>query len=562
MRAQGPWLAGSKSLRLSNADYALRIHDDGSTFLHVDNGHVMKRIKLTRCPFLRPRAVSVAVIVFSIAFTFLGQSGLVLYTTKSKEKYEDGTSSHLSADRDKHHALPPSCPGEKHCPPTTNTTVFHIQKFLNNRRITKIRILGERHSGTTFFEEYLKRCFPTIDVQGYLLARKHWFQPTPKFVKQVASKYGPEGLAPTFLDENLALNMPQLAKQAIADKRGIGGTQPLPSVTWWDISQRLHPETVFEDTLVIVFFRNPYQWMEAMRLKPHHWPNHCNITMKQGLNVQQYRNIAPNIDLHSQSRPRRSRRLQDSQNDFQDSGAKQLSTTHTKAGGKIITKSLYQMEPLSWDEFVTRPMILVEESKNSTKDKGVDRICQKGYPFGAISPCDYSREYLPPHIPVPANHMMRKYAARLPASANDVVYELRRDRPNNSKLGDIYNDDNDYGNSDLGNPTRYKPYQHPLELRAAKIRNFLGVPKYWKLGGFVSVRYESIVRDGAAIFVEELSKILDVPKPQCPSADGSQPKQRPPRALDPKFTRWITQHTDWEEESRIGYAPEDENGAI
>jgi hypothetical protein len=64
------------------------------------------------------------------------------------------------------------------------------------------------------------------------------------------------------------------------------------------------------------------------------------------------------------------------------------------------------------------------------------------------------------------------------------------------------------------------------------------------------------------VLIQQLAHILGVP-PQCPPSSSFspkralllQPKQRPPRILDPTFVDWITQHADWDQEARVGYYP-------
>lgn len=89
----------------------------------------------------------------------------------------------------------------------------------NAAEIKAISILGERNSGTTWMYEHLKECFDhSIPVNRQLTRYKHWFQ-----------------------DEH------------IVDNRVTNGT------------------------LVLAMFRNPFEWIEAMRARPHHASEHIHL---------------------------------------------------------------------------------------------------------------------------------------------------------------------------------------------------------------------------------------------------------------------------------------------
>ena len=83
----------------------------------------------------------------------------------------------------------------------------------NNKTVEKIILLGERHSGTNWITDYLTSCFD-IKVDNHYKRYKHWFQE--------------------------------------------------------DDIERV-PE---QSAVVIVMFRDPFDWIEAMRVEPHHSPYH------------------------------------------------------------------------------------------------------------------------------------------------------------------------------------------------------------------------------------------------------------------------------------------------
>lgn len=87
------------------------------------------------------------------------------------------------------------------------------------KSIKEIHFLGERHCGTNWIYNHLRDCFgQQIPVLRHLSRYKHWFQ--------------------------------------------------------FDNPKRLQSKN---SSLVIAQFRNPYEWVEAMRQVPHHAPLHINL---------------------------------------------------------------------------------------------------------------------------------------------------------------------------------------------------------------------------------------------------------------------------------------------
>ena len=65
---------------------------------------------------------------------------------------------------------------------------IHILRPGSIKNIKNIIILGERHSGTTFFTKYLNHCFRgQIEVRDTFVNNKHWFQPGPEYLLRVTS---------------------------------------------------------------------------------------------------------------------------------------------------------------------------------------------------------------------------------------------------------------------------------------------------------------------------------------------------------------------------------------
>ena len=106
--------------------------------------------------------------------------------------------------------------------------------------VKRIIVLGERHSGTTFFTKYLSNCFPNVNVRDTFINNKHWMQHGPDYVQRVVSK-------------NLS-STPSLWMDIVKDNDELLGMYP--SVKAANQTTNYY----FKNSLVIVLFRNPYDW--------------------------------------------------------------------------------------------------------------------------------------------------------------------------------------------------------------------------------------------------------------------------------------------------------------
>jgi hypothetical protein len=430
--------------------------------------------------------------------------------------------SHIPEGR---HAVDPS--PSRRINRTLNAPQATVPEKLRRRRANKeykthktglnaLRLLGERHSGTNFVTDLLLECFPTINIHTTLVTQKHWIQHSPEYVQAAMTEFG-----------NDAVSL-----QAARSRYGA-------QFSWPELAAR--GKTAFNATFVVVVTRNPYDWMEAMRLLPHHWPNHVDYQSsapdleKRKQLLKQARERAfrkrmegdPRIRRDSsraksllqkqrQSRrapiqfieSRRRRRLKDT---MPQSAFKVLVSAQEKAK-KTESFGTLNFIPTNWQDFVTRKLTVGKE-----RPSGGARLCQKGYRYGTISPCILTRRYAPEAIRV--GQMLE-----LPGSLNEPVYELREDGTQ---------------------------FDHPLSFRAAKILHWIDLPKIWDLGGFVVVRYEDFKEQGSVDLVNAVSNAFGL-LPKCKEprkADAEKGRYE----LDSKFESWITQHTDWEAEARLGY---------
>jgi hypothetical protein len=159
---------------------------------------------------------------------------------------------------------------------------------------------------------------------------------------------------------------------------------------------------------------------------------------------------------------------------------------------------------------------LVDEDTNQK-----DRLCQKGYKFRTISPCTQTMSYKPPSL----KKIPGSFLKHLPWSVNNVVYELR---PNG------------------------QPYEHPLQLRAAKIENALGVVDEWELGGFGVLQYEDLLRPRLETVIQQIAVALNK-EAVCGELPIISKKMY---SLPVEFRYWVKEHADWAQEARIGYSPD------
>ena len=452
-------------------------------------------------------------------------------------------------------------------------------------KLDALRLIGERHSGTTFLTNTLAECFPTINIQNVLLSHKHWFQPTPSYIHRMVQKFGKDGM------------------EGSRSKFGL-------KYPWYDIDGLESPREVFNTTYVIVMFRDPYDWMEAMRLKPHHWPNHQGYKVTypergedEGTEEEQIDENNNRGSSSGRSRDGRTRRTgrrgnpkwkeeeeeEEEGEETEENGAyvdddvggavgeldslvrqarfdhaasvreqmqklkgstEKLSmlrvggTSHGKFQARSSTqhrdpKTVRRRDrkrhrrllenrkhnrprmanvPLSWQDFVTMPLTL---KRDTVALKG--QICQKGADHGRISPCQRKTRHLPLEV-LRIGGRNGLHRLDLPYGANDPVYEHRKDG---------------------------SYFDHPLEMRARKIENFLALQTEWDFGGFLPLRYEDMVQRGTQSLIEVVAREFDV-QPSC----GNLTDLREGRYdLDPGFRDWITKHADWDAERLAGYEP-------
>ena len=303
----------------------------------------------------------------------------------------------------------------------------------------RIVLLGERHSGTSYTTKMLKKCFPKLNVDDFFGRYKHWFQPTPEYMLNATKTFLQN---PDTHEEALTFKLQHQWPELMA------GTDD--------------PKAAFKNTLLIVMFRNAYDWLEAMREGPHHWPNHFDTIR--------------------------------------------------------IKKGVYEIKSYDWNKFVSSDMKIPGDESASAP------LCQIGFPAGSVSPCLKSRDQYPSVVKEDYADDMSKAPDSLPFNSHNPIYEM---------------DENG------------KPFTHPLELRAAKIKHFLDLPNHWDLGGFIQLQHEEVNLKGSAFLLEQVSKIVGM-KPEC---QADPPMKQEHKELESDWSDWITKHADWKTEKEAGYEP-------
>ena len=438
----------------------------------------------------------------------------------------------------RHPSVPESDKGTENLSSKLGFRIYHD-------RIDGIRILGERHSGTSFLTRYLQQCFPHNFVDEYLVNGKHWFQPSPEYVVDTATRYGESALAATGLNDNFY------------------------DQTWWQIAQSDDPKRFFNTTLVIALFRNPYDWIEGMRRMPHHWPNHVDLFPK---NKSTLAELDYKKDKRRGRRGRR-RRLQwgEMKKNKQQQGRRRR---RLQGGGSILQKSFVEAQILNWDEFVARPMYLTDYNEQNSNNNNNNRrnadtkdttttnaayLCQKGYPPEMVTPCDPDHTYIPSSI----RHIPSSFLRNLAFEVNDPTYEFNMiiDSTSSSSSSSSNSNNNNNNTIIIG-----QPFRNPMELRAAKIINLIHLEKTWDLGGFAALQYDDIL--GTVKLQNLITKIETIIgiRSTCPNSNKNKNNNnnnnnnnsafhKLPYNISSSFRSWIRKHTDWTVEAMIGFSP-------
>ena len=169
---------------------------------------------------------------------------------------------------------------------------------------------------------------------------------------------------------------------------------------------------------------------------------------------------------------------------------------------------------LDWKTFVTRPWTMERVGGDLLLANRTGRICQESFRYHEVISC--LKRPLPDEYWEAKNH---SYSERQP------FYELRLDGTG-------------------------EPYASILDLRSAKIRNFLSTAEYDKVSALWILRYEDLIKKGTSTLINKLEAATGQ-KARCQPFEAQGDRHR--RQLDMDMINWLMKHVDWEAESLIGY---------
>ena len=265
------------------------------------------------------------------------------------------------------------------------------------RREFTLHLIGERHSGTKWISAHLAECFSNRIrfVTPRFTRWKHWFQ-----------------------DDWIPHDW--------------GG----------------------EHRIVVAQFRNPYDWIEAMRRTPYHAPRHYD---------------------------------------------------------------------LDWFDFVNRKWIMPSYGKDLRNQARHRRIAEED---GSPPPC--GNKFYPDEV-VPCERSDEKIFSKgldAPIIPSYPLYELQRDGSR-------------------------RPFRNILDLRAAKIRNFVNMTNYHNVYHLEVINYEDMVVHGTARLIQRLENIMGVQADCQPTPKANTSLSHYDHVRD--YVKHLNDHLDWSAESLIGY---------
>ena len=166
---------------------------------------------------------------------------------------------------------------------------------------------------------------------------------------------------------------------------------------------------------------------------------------------------------------------------------------------------------LTWKDFLTKPWTtervgLDLNATNATK-------CKQDFKYNEVNSC--YREPLP-----------EGSYAKIQYSNNQPFYELKRDGSG-------------------------EPFANIMELRSAKIRNFLQVKYYQGIADLWPIQYEYMLHEGTEPLITRLEEITGL-KRNCEAVPAQD--NRPSRPLSVPFIEYVDYHLDWSAEKFIGYS--------
>lgn len=244
-------------------------------------------------------------------------------------------------------------------------------------------------------------------------------------------------------------------------------------------------------------FRDPYDWVEAMRMEPHHSPFHTNW-------LEPFR---PNSKLK-----------------------------------KI-------MKPMSWHEFVTKPW-----APDIDISKGQD-----GFEKNATCIDKYGPDEIVPCLQEVSDAITVKGVSSLIFHAKSSYIYILSTLNTNAFLWLLSNHQLGVTKYEFKHDGSRRVFESIIDLRRDKILNHLSVAEFQGARKFLPFRFEDLNANGTAALLRSVEAATGL-KANCKATEGKAPHRRllpkkitKHKPLQPEFIRWMNKFVDWEVESKIGY---------
>lgn len=190
-----------------------------------------------------------------------------------------------------------------------------------------------------------------------------------------------------------------------------------------------------------------------------------------------------------------------------------------------------------WLEFMTKEWTLGKRPKRDLEMTNKDQpgVCYEHFNYNELESC-------------------------IEGSADDPEYLKLFDKKTGlNKFGYPKTDPHDYKASkpmyELRRDGSGKPFKNIMDMRAAKIKNFLEIKKYNWVKDLVVVQYEEMLAKGTESLIAQIEKITtyDGKTQLARNCTPAAPQTRSKRTIEPDLIDYISKHIDWKAENKIGY---------
>ena len=169
---------------------------------------------------------------------------------------------------------------------------------------------------------------------------------------------------------------------------------------------------------------------------------------------------------------------------------------------------------LEWKDFLTKPWTMERVGKDleiTDVEKNDPHFCQQKFAYKDVISC-HVRPFT--ETKVEKTHY----------SEHQPFYEMRNDGSG-------------------------EPYDNILQLRKAKIDNFMSTKNFKNVEDLWVVQYEDLLSVGTKDLLETVSKLTGI-KPNCVPSESQNRKKR---FIDPEMIEFLNENVDWDAEELIGY---------